>query len=98
MRIDCEAHFWSDDYVNYLRQREEPPRQEVLSDDKRKLYYDVAPELVVTHSALLEQSLLDLDQRVDRMDNLGIDIALLSHSGPSVEQLRRRLPRPGQGI
>jgi predicted TIM-barrel fold metal-dependent hydrolase len=88
VRIDCEAHFWTDEFVDYLRTRTEPPRQEVLSDDLRKLYYDAAPELIVNHSTFLEQNLLDLDRRIEKMDELGIDIAMLSHSGPSVEQFQ----------
>ena len=87
MRIDCEAHFWTPEFVEYMRQRTDPPRQEVLSDEKRRLYYDAStPELIVNHSTFLETNLLDLDQRIEKMDTLGIDVACLSHSGPSVEQ------------
>lgn len=91
MRIDCEAHFWTDDYVAYLRERTEPPRQEVLSDEKRKLHYDAStPDLIVNHSAFLEQNLLDFERRTAKMDELGIDVMVLSHSGPSVEQFAPR--------
>ena len=87
MRIDCEAHFWTDEFVAYMRDRTEAPRQEVISDEKRRLYYDAStPDLIVNHSTFLETNLLDLDRRVDKMDELGIDVMILSHSGPSVEQ------------
>jgi predicted TIM-barrel fold metal-dependent hydrolase len=87
VRIDCEAHFWTNEFVDYMRERTEAPRQEVLSDDKRRLYYDAStPDLIVNHSTFLETNLLDLDKRIERMDELGIDVMILSHSGPSVEQ------------
>ena len=87
MRIDCEAHFWTDDYVDYLRSRTDPPRQEVIDDERRKLHYDAStPDLIVNHSAFLEHNLLDFERRTAKMDELGIDVMILSHSGPSVEQ------------
>jgi 2,3-dihydroxybenzoate decarboxylase len=86
VRIDCEAHFWTDEFVAYLRERTDPPRQEVISDEKRTLYYDTSPDLIVNHSTFLETNLLDLDARIEKMDAAGIDVMILSHSGPSVEQ------------
>ena len=87
MRIDCEAHFWTDEYVEYLRARTDPPRQEVIDDEKRRLHYDAStPDLIVNHSAFLEHNLLDFERRTAKMDELGIDVMILSHSGPSVEQ------------
>jgi predicted TIM-barrel fold metal-dependent hydrolase len=87
LKIDCEGHFWTEEFVSYMRERTDPPRQEVLSDDLRRLYYDAStPELIVNHSTFLETNLLDLDRRIELMDKHGIAIMALSHSGPSVEQ------------
>jgi predicted TIM-barrel fold metal-dependent hydrolase len=86
--IDTEAHFWTDDFLAYLRDRSDAPKQEVISDDKRRLYYDAStPDLIVNHSTFLERNLLDLsDRRIEKMDAVGIHVQLLSLSGPSVEQ------------
>ena len=32
--IDLEAHFYTDHYVQYLRKRQDFPREEVLSDGR----------------------------------------------------------------
>jgi 2,3-dihydroxybenzoate decarboxylase len=86
--IDMEAHFWTDDYVAYLRERTDPPRQVVVDDAKRTLWYDASTkDLRVNHTAFLEENLLDLgERRLGIMDELGIDVQVLSLSGPSVEQ------------
>src|ERR1700754_4805341 len=87
-KIDTEAHFWTADFVDYLRARTETPRQEVVDDNLRRLYYDGStPELVLTHGDRLEDNLLELGEaRLAHMDELGIDMQILSLSGPSVEQ------------
>jgi predicted TIM-barrel fold metal-dependent hydrolase len=87
-KIDTEAHFWTPGFVSYLRERTDTPRQEVVDDNRRRLYYDGStPDLVLTHGDRLEDNLLELGEaRLAHMDELGIDIQILSLSGPSVEQ------------
>jgi predicted TIM-barrel fold metal-dependent hydrolase len=87
-KIDVEAHFWTDEFVAYLRARDETPRSEVVDDATRRLYYDGStPDLVLTHGAFLEHNLLDLtERRLQHMDENDVTVQLLSLSGPSVEQ------------
>lgn len=87
-KIDVEAHFWTDSYVDYLRSNSSTPRQEVVDEQRRRLWYDGStPDLVLRHGAGLESRLLELgEERVALMDELEIDVQILSLSGPSVEQ------------
>lgn len=87
-KIDVEAHFWTDEFVRYLRANKGTPRQEVVDDKRRRLWYDgSSPDLVLTHGDKLEARLLELgEERVAHMDELDIAVQILSLSGPSVEQ------------
>jgi predicted TIM-barrel fold metal-dependent hydrolase len=87
-KVDVEAHFWTPEFLDFLRHNKATPRQEVVDDQRRRLFYDgSSPDLVLTHGDKLESCLLEVgDERIAQMDALEIDIQVLSLSGPSVEQ------------
>ncbi len=86
-KIDTENHFATDAYVGALYKNPGYPR---FVDDKE------TGERHVYHSAgywqpfgdPLVDRLLDLDgMRLEAMDAIGIDVAVLSHTAPALEQL-----------
>jgi 5-carboxyvanillate decarboxylase len=83
--IDLEAHFYTQDYVNYLRKRSGYPREELLSDGRVKLH--MGPGLWAPRSVKLEQALCELGQpRLDDMDEAGVSMQVLSLAVPGCEQ------------
>ena len=86
-KIDFEAHFYTQDYVNALYNNDGYPNFRDLPDTgKRRLWYfaDVGQPFA---DGLLNALLDAGDQRVARMDAYGIDIQVLSLSAPGIEQL-----------
>lgn len=82
--IDLEAHFYTEDYLKYLRSRNEPPREEVLEKSIRLWQ---GPNLWAPRSFVLEEKLLDLgEKRIKDMDAAGIDMQVLSLCIPGCEQ------------
>lgn len=84
--IDFEAHFYTEEYVEYLRSRKEPPNFDTidLKGQKEEGMW-LAPGVWAPRSKNL-QSLLDLDQgRITEMDRAGITIQVLSLAGPGCE-------------
>ena len=53
--IDLEAHFYTEDYVKYLRKRSDYPREEVMSDGRIKLH--LGPGVWAPRSVKLENDL-----------------------------------------
>jgi 5-carboxyvanillate decarboxylase len=82
--IDLEAHFYTKDYIDYLRSRKDPPREVVL---EKNIHLYMTPELRVPRSFQLEERLLDVgEKRLAEMDEADVDIQVLSLSVPGCEQ------------
>ena len=91
--IDLEAHFYTADYINYLHNRKEYPREEVCGTTDRMWY---SPEIWMPHGKINEGKLLDLgDLRIKDMDEAGLDVQVLSLSAPGCEQFD---PREGTAL
>jgi 5-carboxyvanillate decarboxylase len=81
--IDLEAHFFTREYEEYLQKRTEMPR-EVVEQNGLKMWYN--DTLFVYRSQALEDRLLDIGElRLKNMDDNGIDVQILSLSGPHVQ-------------
>lgn len=85
-KIDFEAHFYTQQYVDTLYQQTGTPRFGVDEASRgRRLWYH--PEVGQPFADFLLAALLDLgEQRLARMDQCGIDTQILSLSAPGVEQ------------
>lgn len=82
--IDLEAHFYTEDYIKYLRTRKEPPFEEV-NDVNIKL--QMGNGVYAPRSFKLEDKLVDMGSaRIAEMDEAGVDIQVLSLAVPGCEQ------------
>ena len=86
-KIDFEAHFYTEEYIDTLLRNSRYPRMTV--DEKtrrRKLWYN--EQIDQPFADGLYNPLMDLgEKRIERMDECGIDVQVLSLSAPGVEQL-----------
>jgi 5-carboxyvanillate decarboxylase len=83
-RIDLEAHFYTRQYLEFLRARREYPREELHKGAMRMRYTEETWE---PHGPMIDDRLADLGEgRVQAMDEAGIDIQVLSLSAPGCEQ------------
>ena len=74
--IDLEAHFYTEEYLKYLRSRKDLPYEEVVENGYRLWMSD---GLWAPRSLKLEEKLLDLGEgRIAEMDEAGVDIQVLS--------------------
>jgi 2,3-dihydroxybenzoate decarboxylase len=81
--IDLESHFFTREYAEHLRSKKDVPR-EVPEEAGLKMWYDDV--LFVFRSYALEERLLDIgEERIKHMDANGIDMQILSLSGPHVQ-------------
>jgi predicted TIM-barrel fold metal-dependent hydrolase len=87
LRVDVEAHYIDLPFLERLRARTAPPREEVVDGAVRTYLEPSAPDVFQGRSARLEQELLEVGpQRLAAMDAAGIDIQLLSLNLPGCEQ------------
>src|SRR3972149_2435881 len=81
--IDLECHFFTQDYIQYLRKRKEPPRETEEKDGLTMWYTDT---LNSPRGFEMENRLLDLgEKRLKEMDDAGITMQALSLSPPGVQ-------------
>jgi 5-carboxyvanillate decarboxylase len=85
--FDFEAHFYTEEYLRYLRSTKEPPRLETIEVDGRKeerLW--LGGELWAPARDRTVTPLLDLGKnRIAKMDEVGVTVQVLSLSGPGCE-------------
>jgi 5-carboxyvanillate decarboxylase len=82
--IDLEAHFYTNTYLDYLRSRKEPPREEVC---EKNIRLHMGKDFYVPRSFPLEDKLLDTGStRLAEMDEAGVTIQVLSLCVPGCEQ------------
>jgi predicted TIM-barrel fold metal-dependent hydrolase len=83
-KIDLEAHFYTGEYLQYLRARKEVP-MEAPHRDSMRLWYTT--EVWEPHGPEMDGRLCDLaGDRLKDMDEAGIDMQVLSLSTPGCEQ------------
>jgi len=83
-KIDLEAHFYTREFLEYLRARKEIPREESYKGSMRLWY---APNIWEPHGPEIDERNLDLAEgRIKAMDEAGIDTQVLSLSTPGCEQ------------
>jgi len=86
-KIDLESHFFTPEYMALLESRTRPPRFEVTDENVRVWLEPSLPDVMLTHSHHLRNTLLDLSEaRIAAMDEAGIAIQFLSVSSPGFEQ------------
>lgn len=84
--IDFEAHFFTEEYVEYMRARKEPPRFETVDVDGRKEEGLLLGSGVWAPRGKTLGLLLDLGQsRLTGMDEAGITMQVLTLAGPGCE-------------
>lgn len=83
-KIDIEAHFYTQEYQDYLLSRREIPREDIHRGYVRLWY---APDIWEPHGLEIEERLLDTGvSRLKIMEKAGIDMQVLSLSTPGCEQ------------
>ncbi len=85
--IDLEAHFFTHEYVEYLRARKEAPRLETVRDEQKgrfdRLWF--GDDLWVSRQSTLGPLLEVGEGRIRDMDAAGISMQVLSLGGPGCE-------------
>lgn len=87
MKVDAEAHYLDHTFLEVLRGRSVPPREEHTETGVRMYLEPTAPDVFQGRSMRLEDLLADVaDARLSAMDEAGIDVQILSLNVPGVEQ------------
>ena len=85
--IDSEAHYLDLPFLEVLRSRSVPPREEHHGEGVRMYVEPTAPEIFQGRSTRLEDALADVEEiRLAAMDAAGIDVQVLSLNVPGCEQ------------
>jgi len=83
--IAIEEHYYSQEYLDYLRSRKDYPRVEVAGDGSEWMSL-MPPDFKSFHPTGVQNRLLDVGEaRLKDMDENGIDMQVLSLSTPGVE-------------
>jgi predicted TIM-barrel fold metal-dependent hydrolase len=91
--IDAEAHYLDLPFLELLRERDVPPREEHHGDGVRMYVEPTAPTVFQGRSSRLEDALADVEEaRLAAMDEAGVDVQVLSLNVPGCEQFE-----PGEG-
>jgi len=93
--IDLESHFYTEEYLHYLRSRKDFPRLEpVQIEGQAGERLRLGPDLWARSQPRVLQSSLDLEKdRLSKMDEAGVAIQALSLSTPGCE-----LFEPSEGV
>jgi 5-carboxyvanillate decarboxylase len=94
-RIDVEAHFYTEEYLHYLRSKKDLPRLETVEVDGQAVErLRLGPDLWARGQPKILQASLDLGKgRLSRMDEAGVAVQVLSLSTPGCE-----LFEPSEGV
>lgn len=86
-KIDFEAHFFTKEFLKALSENKGYPKfVEGNGENKHRLWH--TEEVGQPYGDFLLKPLLDLgEERIKRMDSVGIDVQVLSLSAPGVEKL-----------
>lgn len=88
MRIDTETHYWHPGFLEYLQTRESAPLMRRLEDGSLFTSPSASHDFPSAVPPAIQALQLDMGKgRIERMDENGIDIALVSLTMPGVEQL-----------
>lgn len=86
--IDTETHYLTAQYLELLRSRTSPPRQELDGDRRRSFPEPTAPHVSLSYPSVLEERMLDLgDARIELMDRHGIAAQVISLTIPGTDGL-----------
>jgi 5-carboxyvanillate decarboxylase len=81
--IDFENHFFTADYLNYLRRRKTPPRETIGKEGPVMWYNDTMGS---PRSFEVDNKMLNMGKnRIPEMDENGIEVEVLSLSPPGVQ-------------
>lgn len=88
-KIAIEEHFYTEEFLSYLRSRKEYPRLETIEDEKHnkveRMWRSPTGYMIITQQV---NKLLDTGAgRLAEMDKAGIDMQILSLSGPGVDEI-----------
>jgi hypothetical protein len=88
-RIAIEEHFFAEEFLRYLRSRKDYPRLETLKIRGREMeWLQLASGCSLPSVPHLQNGLLDVGEgRLKMMDEVGVDMQVLSLSFPGVEAL-----------
>jgi len=82
--IDFENHFFTTDYLDYIRRRTEPPRETIDKEGPNMWYSETMSS---PRSYEIDNKMADTDeQRLREMDENEIDIEILSLSPPGIQR------------